>query len=454
MELHKDEALDRLAEQGNVAQFVAYRPGPNGALAQSTSRVSGRAPNARFSDVGEAVGTLLATSGEGAVNVRSYLPEDPQSREFVYGIRSAAEAIGHLERLRAEGLHLILNETVNINDGGVSGVVQGNVIEFAPDDTPRAVEKPGTASLSRQVGLRMLETVYGFAPDLPSDVKARVEFSIHPLPRGWRGTNTLLWEIQECAGDRSPVVPTWPNRFSRHIGDKVFGLMIAEIFGAKVPFTTTIGRRVAPFSFGVPTGSTAIWLRTAPREQEPGLFTTVKGWRDPFALLAAEDPDGRVASVLAQAAVSPGYSGAALVGAENQLIIEGRRGEGDVLMLGEALPESLPPDIIADVKAIHAHLSQELGPVRMEWVHDGAAAWVVQLHVGATDTSPTVIVPGDAEHWLNFDVVSGLGTLRELLAHAGQGLGIEVSGNIGLTSHIADVLRRSGRPSRMRARDA
>lgn len=454
MELHKDEALDRLAEQGNVAQFVAYRPGPNGALTQSTSRVSGRPPNARFSDVGEAVATLLATSGEGAVNVRSYLPEDPQSREFVYGIRSVAEAIGHLERLRAEGLHLILNETVDIKDGGVSGVVQGNVIEFAPDDTPRAVEKPGTASLSRQVGLRMLETVYGFAPELPLDLEARVEFSVHPLPRGWRGTNTLLWEIQESAGDRSPGLPIWPNRFSRHIGDKVFGLIIAEIFGAKVPLTTAIGRRVAPFSFGVPTGSKAIWLRTAPQEQEPGLFTTVKGWRDPFALLAAEDPDSRVASVLAQAAVSPHYSGAVLVGAENQLILEGRPGEGDVLMLGEALPESLPANIISDVKAVHAHLSHELGPVRMEWVHDGAAVWVVQLHVGATDTSPTVIVPGDVEQWLNFDSSAGLGALREMLAHADPGVGIEVAGHIGLTSHIADVLRRSGRPSRMQLKDA
>jgi hypothetical protein len=184
------------------------------------------------------------------------------------------------------------------------------------------------------------------------------------------------------------------------------------------------------------------------------LFTTVKGWRDPFSLLAAEDPDGRVASVLAQAAISPRYSGAALVGAENQLIIEGRPGEGDVLMLGKALPEPLPPDIIADVKAIHAHLSHELGPIRMEWVHDGAAVWIVQLHVGPTDTSTTVIVPGEADHWLNFDAIAGLGALRELLAQAGPNVGIEVSGRIGLTSHIADVLRRSRRPSRMHVKSA
>ncbi len=449
MQLHKDEALDRLAQAGNVAQFVAYRPGPAGSLIQSMSRVSGHSPNEQFDNVSEATATLLAASGEGAVNVRSYLPDDPRSREFVYGIRSVDEAVGHLERLRAEGLHLILNETVDVNDGGVSGVAQGDVIEFAPDDTPRAVEKPGTASLPRQLGMRLLDTVYGFAPDLPSDTDARVEFSIHPQSRGWRGTNTLLWEIEEGVGGRAPAAPFWPNRFSRHIGDKAFGLMIADLLGFKVPSTTVIGRRVAPFSFGAPTCSSSVWLRTAPREQEPGLFTTVKGWRDPFALLAAEDPEGRVASVLAQSAITARYSGAAIVGADDSLIIEGKAGEGDALMLGEALPEILPPDVSAAVTDVHAQLTALLGPVRIEWVYDGIAVWVVQLHVGATGTTAATIVEGEAERWISFDVTLGLSALRDLIAAAPAGAGIELTGRIGLTSHIADVLRRAGRPARV-----
>ena len=451
MQLHKDEALDRLAEAGNVAQFVAYRPGPAGSLRQSTSRVSGRPANSRFESVQEAVATLLVASGEGAVNVRSYLPDDPRSREFVYGIRSTDEAVGHLERLRAEGLHLILNETVDVNDGGVSGVAQGDVIEFAPDDTPRAVEKPGTASLPRGLGIQLLNTVYGFAPDLPPNRKARVEFSIHPLARGWRDTNTLLWEIEEEAGDRSPAVPSWPNRFSRHIGDKAFGLIIADALGFKVPLTTVIGRRVAPFLFGTPTGSPVVWLRTAPREQEPGHFTTIKGWRDPFLLLATEDPESRVASILSQSAISACYSGAAIVGADNGLIIEGKAGEGDSLMLGESLPEALPPNVLAAVAVVHAELTTLLGPVRIEWVHDGKAVWVVQLHVGATRTTSAVIVEGEAELWLQFDVTTGLVALRDLIAAAPAGAGIELNGRVGLTSHIADVLRRARRPARVQA---
>ena len=451
MLLHKDEALDRLAEIGNVAQFVAYRPGPAGKLVQSTSRILHRTPNSPFGDVREAVVALLAASGERAVNVRSYFPDDPRSREFVYGIRSVDEAVGHLERLRVEGLHLIVNETVDVNDGGVSGVAQGDVIEFAPDDTPRAVEKPGIASLPRDLGLRILETVYGFVPDLPADPNARVEFSIHPMARGWRGTKTLLWEIEESGSHRPLVVPSWPNRFSRHIGDKTFGLIVAAALGAKVPRTTVIGRRVSPFSFGAPTGSTEVWLRTAPREQEPGLFTTTRGWRDPFALLAAEDPEGRVAAVFAQSAVSARYSGAAIVGTSDRLIIEGKSGEGDTLMLGISPPEALPAGVLADVEAAHSHLSASLGPVRIEWVHDGEAVWIVQLHVGATGTGETVLVEGEAQRWIEFDVAAGLATLRELIATAPMDAGIELTGCVGLTSHIADVLRRWGRPSRLRS---
>lgn len=450
MTLHKDEALDRLAEFGNVAQFIAYRPGTCGLL-QSTSRLAGFPSNQAPEGLREAATALLAASGERAVNVRSYMPDDPRSREFVYGIRSVEEAVGHLERLGAEGLHLILNETVDVSDGGVSGVAQGDVIEFAPDDTPRAVEKPGTASFNRELGLRLLETVYGVAPALPRGRDARVEFSIHPLPRGWRKTHTLLWEIEDNAGHRSPGTPLWPNRFSQHLGDKAFGLLVADLLGFDVPRTIVIGRRVAPFAFGTPTGDASIWMRTAPREPEPGYFTTVKGWLDPFALLAAEDPEKKLASILAQAAVPAFCSGAAIMGAGSKLIIEGKAGEGNSLMLGEAGPELLPPQVVTDVERIYQRLCSELGPIRIEWVHDGLKVWIVQLHVGATGTSAATIVEGDAETWLPFQASAGLSKLRDLLAHAPKESGIELDRHVGLTSHIADVLRRAGRPARVRS---
>jgi hypothetical protein len=45
---------------------------------------------------------------------------------------------------------------------------------------------------------------------------------------------------------------TWPNRFSRLLGDKAFGLLVADLHGLPVPATTVVGRRVAPFRFGRP----------------------------------------------------------------------------------------------------------------------------------------------------------------------------------------------------------
>ncbi len=120
-----------------------------------------------------------------------------------------------LHRLLGEGLFVIANETVDVRDGGVSGVAQGGVLEFSPDDTPRCVEKEGVASLPLHLGLAMLETVYGFRPDLGDVQGARLEFSVHPRPRGWRRTHTLLWEHEHVGTEAHAPGLTWPNNFSR-----------------------------------------------------------------------------------------------------------------------------------------------------------------------------------------------------------------------------------------------
>ena len=96
-----------------------------------------------------------------------------------------------------------------------------------------------------------------------------------------------------------------------------------------------ISRRVAPFRFGTTTGTGEYWLRTCPAEQLPGRFFTGRGWVDPFQLLAKEDPIGSsLASVLAQEGVRAFYSGALIVGADGEVIIEGVPGHGDQIMRG------------------------------------------------------------------------------------------------------------------------
>lgn len=448
----KDASLDRLAELINVAQFVSYEP-LRDTPKQAYARVLGEEPNRVFSGVREVAEMLLVRSADGSVNVRSFTPESPLSREFIYGLKRVDDVTDAVLRLTREGLNTIVNETVDIHDGGVSGVLLGNVIEFAPDDTPRAVEKAGTASLPLGWGLRLLATVYGFEPDLAVPQNTRLEFSLHPRPRGWRHTHTLGWEIAEHEGLDLPAIVQWPNRFSRMIGDKVFGLLVAHHIGLAVPHTTVLNRRVAPFTFGQLTGSAETWCRTAPTEQMPGKFTTTRGWSDPFRIMESEDPEHKfIASILAQAGVEPLYSGASIVLQTGEIVTEGLRGSGEAFMQGTETAEALPGSIVADVERLHADAA-ELGPIRLEWVHDGERAWVVQLHRGATLSAAGVLVPGDAKQWTPFEVSKGLEELRSLIAGLDPGYGIDLYGEVGLTSHIADVIRKANVPARMRFLD-
>jgi hypothetical protein len=49
-----------------------------------------------------------------------------------FGIGNFSEALSEVKRLISSDLFVIANETIDIKDGGVSGDVQGGIIEFAP----------------------------------------------------------------------------------------------------------------------------------------------------------------------------------------------------------------------------------------------------------------------------------------------------------------------------------
>jgi hypothetical protein len=446
MNLLKDDRLASLAETGNVAQFVSFSP------AQAELRHARLDGDPHPRDLAAAVEALLVRAMDASVNVRSFTPEREKGCPFHYGLRSVDEVVALVHSLAAQGFHTILNETIDVHDGGVSGVALGGVVEFAPDDTPRAVEKPGVAVLPHALAVDLLRTVYGFAPDIPEQPGTRLEFSIHPTCRGYRRTHTLWWETEQVEPTLLGPPVVWPNRFSRHIGDKTFGLLMAHCLGHPVPATTVMARRVAPFQFGRPTGSGETWLRTCPTEQVPGQFTTLPHWSDPFALVAKEDPDGdALAAVLAQEGVLAEYSGATLPmrpGEPDR--VEGVRGTGDDFMLGELAPERLPARIVDDVLATTGALAQHLGPVRIEWAHDGRQVWVLQMHIARRQNIVgDVLNPGEASTWIRFDVADGLETLRVLLAESTVGdIGIEIVGRIGLTSHVGDLIRKAGVPAR------
>lgn len=172
-------------------------------------------------------------------NIRRFKPDDPQGHEFIYGKESAEVVEREIRRLTASELFVIVNETVDVNDGGVSGVVHADIMEFAPGATPRVVVTGQVVSASRTISEVLLETVYGFRPALPKGARnLRVEFSIHPVRRGVANEHTIIWEAEEVPIDYEHIIPKWPNDFSRFIGDKTFGLLVANVVGLRVPRTT------------------------------------------------------------------------------------------------------------------------------------------------------------------------------------------------------------------------
>jgi hypothetical protein len=443
----KDETLSRLAAHANVAQFVSF--GPGGDLPQRHSRLRGHPPDHRFGTAAEAVGTLLALAPAGSVNVRSFAAGMARGGPLSYGLTRRDDILAVLRARATDGLHTIAIETVDVDDGGVSGVAMGGLVEFAPGDTPRAVERPGTVALGHGQAMALLGTVYGFAPELDDRPGERVEFSLHPLAAGVRQTHTVVWEVEPVEPTRLGKPLTWPNRFSRFLGDKAFGLLVADLLGLPVPATTVVGRRVAPFRFGRPTGGER-WLRTCPPEPVPGRFPTQRGWRDPFALLAGEDPAGTaIAAVLAQEGVPARWSGAALPDDDGGLLVEGVAGSGEDFMLARAAPAALPDRVLDDVRRLGARAAAALGPVRFEWAHDGHDAWVVQLHLATAAASGGVIWPGTPSRWRRFDPSLGLERLRELVATLAPDEGVELTGDVGVTSHAGDLLRRAAVPARL-----
>jgi hypothetical protein len=194
-----------------------------------------------------------------------------------------------------------------------------------------------------------------------------------------------------------------------------------------------------------------VWVRTSPHEQVPGKFTTAKGWVDPFMLMSREDAEGtQIASILAQSAIRSVYAGAAILTADGRIVVEGKAGEGDTFMNGTSRPEDLPQGVKRSVEATYNRACLLLGPVRFEWVFDGSTVWVVQLHRGGTKTIGSVLVPGEAANWVEFDVERGLEQLRETISSLDSSAGLVLRGEVGLTSHVADVVRRAGVPTKLR----
>ena len=237
----KDLTLDLLAQRFNVAQFISFVPTQKGPE-QGYCRLADLPPNMKFSTVKDSVDALFARSFDRKVNIRTFSESQSQSREFIYGLSNSTDVLSALDRVAREGAYTIVNETVDISDGGVSGVAMGGIIEFRPDSTPRGVELPGFAAVPLDWAGKLFEIVYGVSAELSAGREGRLEFSIHPRPRGWKKSNVLYWEYSPEKNVSRTAEVSWPNDFSRLIGDKAYGLLVAHLAGASVPLTMVLSR--------------------------------------------------------------------------------------------------------------------------------------------------------------------------------------------------------------------
>jgi len=457
--LFKDQVLDHLARTANVAQFVSFAPDHE----QRYCRIRGFPPNHQFASDHDAVSALLQRSPERSLNIRSFDPKRPEGNPFIRRITSLDEALGHLHRLAGSGLYTIANEAIDEGDGGVSGVAYRGCLEFAPDANPRCVddEEIDTAMLPFELGMILLRTVYGFEPDLRGREGARVEFSIHPSPRGWLEDHTIIWQLeQRPAHDVKPDM-RWPHRFSRLIGDKAFGLTIAAAAALPVPRAIVFSQRLFPFVVGEPTGSREFWTRTCPEVKIPGYYPSARGWHDPFAvlrnpsiLLAASEGSlttgnesmPALASVLVQEEVKAEYSGTAMPLGASGISVHGVHGAGDEFMRGDAGADAMPSTVEHAVVDTVERVQASLGPAKIEWVFDGAKTWILQLNL-ITLAAPLTL-PGDTAEWEQFHFSKGrLNEFRQrILELRGSNKGIVIIGNVSPLSHVGEIAEQYGVP--------
>lgn len=453
-ELLKDDKLSFMLEKMdcNIARYISVAPN------MEIKHVYIDKNYSYNGDLKKCIIDLIRSSNSKSVNIRSFSTKSMKGHDLIYGKKEndIEEILSIINGNCNLNKYSIINETIDVNDGGVSGVVLGNIIEFAPNDTPKCVEKPQVCFLEKNMGISILETIYGFSPKLNFEDKYRIEFSLHPKREGICKDHTIIWEYEEYTQYKYDTKIKWPNKFSKFIGDKTFGLLVADYLGFNVPYTTVISRNIAPFSFGKKTGIQEKWIRTSPIIKEPGKYYTGDRWMDPFILMQEEESKGdnkiNIAAILSQNAVESIYSGAAIVNKDKvNDLIEGVRGKGDDFMIGAHKSHSLPKELLHKLELllddIRAYYST-LGNVSIEWVYDGTVIWIVQLNQLENISTDSIIVLGKPSTYEKFFIDDGLEKLRlKINEIKDKNIGIELIGDVGVCSHFGDVLRQANIPS-------
>jgi hypothetical protein len=442
----KDERLFYLSDKYNVARFISI--GPDGLLrylvsstaipgietyrktkrmiypTESTDFQSTAAVYKCSSSNIDAFLSTLEQEGVKAVNIRSFRKDQEQGNPFVFylPITDTVRIYSELCKLVDAGYYCILHEWLDTDDGGLSGCIyQNNTVTIAPGLTPRDMEtEPNLAHLKLDSPIvAHLEKQLQFSmEDMDFNPAKRYEFSVHTQPVGHKQEQVIVWEISDTTTtEKFPTHHIWPSHLSRHIGDKLYGLLVAQDVHIDLTLPT-ISIDVIDFlkdtqnneSLNSMTSwsSPKIILRPCPPEQLPGELDSIVLPNDAniyqelmtyFKNVDTTDVDAVVENYkqknLKTFIIQPyepvAYSGAYYsIGPYKNgydIYVEGVQGHGNKFMVNEEDPEVLPDNLTKAVRNIGNKLNDKLKlPTRGEWIakvdeKGNYHVQLVQLHI-------------------------------------------------------------------------
>lgn len=477
----KDEELNNLVtgylkenEHGqeqlvNVAQFFSVSPVVEDCTMDDFMRMRAKCRrikpsinNVEDTRIVELVDTLLSQSNSGKVSIRTFTRDQSSGNPLKLGLSNRDEILNILYKNSIDGYYSIVNEYIDICDGGVSGVICNDVIEFSPNDTPRCVEKDGVCRLPARIGIKMLRIIYGVNIGFLWKKNKRIEFSIHTKKIGYLDKLYTVWEITDTNEfDENIKVPImYPNNFSKHIGNKTFGLILAHILGLNVPSGIVINRNIRPFTLTtnpkrLPDDTI---MRPAPSIKLPGEIDSKFEYTDVFEFM--KEGMENVPSLILQERVLAEYSGAAQITEDCQRCdIEGVQGFGDKFMLGMQEPGELPSKVIDKLEGSFDKIKEYrelLGDINLEWVYSDRV-WIVQFDCVNNENKAISFTTEEPESWVQIAVPeTNLKQFRESVEDlleqrdiTGTNFGIEIRGNIGMLSHYGDIIREYNIPAKI-----
>lgn len=130
VELLKDDKLSFMHDHMgcNIARYISISPD------MSIRYINIDKDYVYKGDLKECILDLIKVSNSKSVNIRSFSIESMKGHSLVYGKQANEidEILNIIQKNCNENKYSIINETIDVNDGGVSGVILGNIIEFAP----------------------------------------------------------------------------------------------------------------------------------------------------------------------------------------------------------------------------------------------------------------------------------------------------------------------------------